>query len=158
MTTFMRRNTTQLYLISIAVGFAFLLAELLLINHFRGTQLIAAIACVLGILLSVAGLVPRRDVRLAVTALFAVLALSGVYGFVVHLAGRTERTGEVAEMAPTASGAIVREALESFASNPPALAPLALSSFALFGALTLLSAATPATQTVGLGQLQGALK
>jgi len=142
-----RQYTTQIFLISIAIGFAFLLVELALIDHIRGTQLIAVVACVLGVGLSLAGLMPRRDVRRAVTILLAALALSGVYGFIEHQQGRAERAGEVAEVAPVAGDDVVGEALESFASNPPALAPLALSGFAIFGVLTLLSAeALPAAR------------
>ncbi len=159
MSTLIRRHTTRVFLISIAVGFAFLLVELMLIDHYRGTQLIAVIACVLGILLSMAGLVPRRDVRRVVIALFAVLALSGVYGFIEHLDERTHRASQVADVTPTPSDRLISEALGSFASNPPALAPLALTGFALFGALTLLSAeALPATQVVAKTRMQGALK
>ena len=131
----------------------------MLIDHYRGTQLIAVIACVLGIVLSLAGRVPRRDVRRVVIALFAVLSLSGVYGFIEHLGERTHRANEVAEVTATANTDFVGEALESFASNPPALAPQVLSGFDLFGLLTLLSAeALPATQAVAKTHMQGALK
>ena len=157
MIALIRRNTTALFLVGIAIGFALVLVELALINHVRGTQLIAIIACVAGIVLSLVGLVPRRGVRRAVAALFVVLALTGVYGFIEHQQGRSERAGEVAEVASSATDRVVREALDSFASNPPALSPLALSGLSLLGVLTLLGVeAEPAERAVAGTRLRGA--
>ena len=158
MLALIRRNTTALYLIALALGFAMVLVELALIGHVRGSQLIAVIACVVGIVLSLTALVPRRGLRRIITALFVVLALTGAYGFIEHMQGRSERAGEVADAASAASDRVVREALDSFAANPPTLSPLALSGLSLLGALTLLGAeAAPAERTVGSARVQGAL-
>jgi uncharacterized membrane protein (UPF0136 family) len=160
--TNLRRNTTAILLSFVAAGFAFLLAELLLIGHTEGSQLVATGASAVGLLLALLALVPQRTLRFVVAGLFVLLALSGVYGAFEHKTDRVERREEAAaalavvessmvdSSANPAVGAasaapagetkeVVGEALGSFAENPPILSPLALSGLALLGILVLLS-------------------
>jgi hypothetical protein len=178
--TNVRRHTTSILLSFVAAGFAFLLVELLLMGHTEGSQLVATGASAAGLALSLLALVPQQKLRIGVGALFVVLALSGVYGAQQHQADRGERREEataaaeavgVAEVAPAAdaagaseaapaadaaingeAGEVVGEALDSFASNPPILSPLALSGLALLGLLVLLTAEAPVALQAAAGQ------
>ena len=141
--TMLRRESTRLMLLFVAAGFVFLLIELVLIGHTGGTQLIAVIACVLGILISLLGLIPHTTVRRVAIGLFAVLAISGLYGLLEHREERADRPEQANAALQVATLPIQREALEKFMQNPPVLSPLALSGLATLGILTLLIA-TPA--------------
>ncbi len=171
--TNLRRNTTALLLSFVAAGFAFLLAELLLIGHTEGSQLVATSASAVGLLLALLALVPQRTLRFVVAGLFVLLALSGVYGAFAHKTDRIERREEasaalavvessVVDSPANATGAVtpadagetkevVGEALGSFAENPPILSPLALSGLAVLGILVLLNseASLPVLTTPG---------
>lgn len=130
-------KTTTIFLSFIALGFVFLFAELFLMGHWHGTQLIAVITCGMGLVLSLVALKPATGLRRLVAVLFLVLALSGVYGFLEHREGRGERQQEAAPALQAAKDDVTQEALHSFANNPPMLSPLALSGLAMLGALTL---------------------
>lgn len=138
--TTLRRQSTTILLLFVAAGFVFLLGELLFIGHVEGTQLIAVIATVLGILVSLLGMIPRTMTRRIAIGLFVVLALSGLYGILEHREERADRPEETTAALQAANSRVEREALESFAKNPPVLSPLALSGLAALGILTLLIA------------------
>jgi hypothetical protein len=140
LSTTLRRQSTTVLLLFVAAGFVFLLGELLFIGHLEGTQLIAVIAAVLGILVSLLGMVPRTQARRIAIGLFVVLALSGLYGVLEHREERADRPEEISAPLQAATGRVEREALETFAKNPPVLSPLALSGLAALGILTLLIA------------------
>ena len=111
--TSLRRQSTTVLLLFVAAGFVFLLGELFFIGHTEGTQLIAVIARVLGILVSLVGLIPRTGVRRVAIGLFVVLALSGLYGVLEHREERADRPEEANAALQSASSRIEREALKS---------------------------------------------
>ncbi len=167
--TALRRNFSTILLSFVATGFAFLLAELILIRHTEGTQLVATGASAVGMILTLIALIPQRRLHTIIIGLFVLLALSGVYGAFAHKEDRVERREEAAaaltvvetsivtadagvgggEVAPAGAAEapadagetkeVVGEALGSFAENPPLLSPLALSGLALLGILVLLT-------------------
>ena len=91
---FLRRHTTSLLLGFVALGFAFLLIELFLMGHTEEAQLIAPAASAVGMLLSLGALIPQRTLRTGIAGLFVLLALSGVYGSMLHRDDRGEREEE----------------------------------------------------------------
>ncbi len=129
----------------VAAGFALLLGDLLLIGHTFQRQLIGVGAAALGLIASLIALVPRPGLRRIVTVLYVVVALVGLFGFYIHLGGRTRRQTQVATIPPS-ENRIIRRALTSFARNPPLVPPLALTGLATLGIVTLLSGSTEVTE------------
>ncbi|MCW1971129.1 MAG: hypothetical protein KIH69_023720 [Anaerolineae bacterium] len=121
-----------------AAGFAFLLAELVILNHTSGPRMIGAIACVAGIVLSLAALAPNSRLRQILAILFVLVALSGLFGANTHQGSRGFRQQGVAS-APATEDRTIRRALNSFGNLPPTLAPLALSGLAMLGAAVTLA-------------------
>jgi uncharacterized membrane protein (UPF0136 family) len=105
--TTLRRNTTAILLSFVAAGFAFLLAELLLIGHTEGSQLVATGASAVGLLLALLALVPQRTLRFVVAGLFVLLALSGVYGAFEHKTDRVERREEASAALAVVESSVV---------------------------------------------------
>jgi hypothetical protein len=146
-TSGLQRNFSVILWFGVAAGFLGMLVELLLMGHAQGSQLISVVACIAGVVLAVLGLSGRASRN--VSALFLVLALSGLYGAAVHRAERVERIAEVepaAKLIESAAGAdsgeakhIAEEAIEKFAGFPPLLAPLGLSGLSMLGALAVWS-------------------
>jgi thiol:disulfide interchange protein len=139
MTTTLKNNSTTVYLLVVALGFAFLLAELVIMGHTNGPRLISVVACVLGILFALAGLA-MSNARRIIAILFVVLALSGVFGFMAHGGARGFRQQNTAAAIQAASAdKDLQRALRSYSGMPPTLAPLMLSGLSLLGALVMLS-------------------
>jgi lysylphosphatidylglycerol synthetase-like protein (DUF2156 family) len=134
MTTAIRNNSTTIYFLVVVVGFAFLLAELVVMGHTNGPRVISVVACVLGILLALAGLV-MGNLRRIFAILFVVLALSGVWGFMAHSNGRNFRQTNTASIDVSTQDRLVQRAMRSFSNMPPTLAPLMLTGLSLLGAL-----------------------
>jgi hypothetical protein len=134
MTTAIRNNSTTIYFVVVAAGFAFLLAELVVMGHTNGPQLISVVACVLGILFALAGLAVGGARRI-ISILFVVLALTGVFGFMAHSGGRNFRQTNTASLDVSTQDRLVQRAVRSFSNMPPRLAPLMLSGLSLLGAL-----------------------
>jgi hypothetical protein len=149
--TYVRRNFTTLVLWSVLAGFALMLAELLITEHYDGiTQLIAPLSCGVGILLIAAALL-RWPGRSSIAVLLLLLSLTGLFGAFEHFEEGGEEEGEArvpasiivmhvsneaAEEAVTISASEENEAGEvegregregEEEGNPPPLAPLSLS-------------------------------
>lgn len=125
-----------------ALGFSFLLAELIGYEHYQqGSQVIGLVATVIGLLLSLLGFVRRRTVRRTVLVLLGLLTLVGVFGVYEHHETRTEDAARFAQRvaAGTAPKGPDGQA-PSFRSNIPTLAPLSLSGLAALAFLALLAA------------------
>ena len=140
LSTTLRRYSTQVLLGFVAAGFAFLVVELILLGHTRGSQLIAIFAAVVGVVVSLLAFVPRAAMRRVALGVFVLLALSGLYGVLEHREERGERPAQATRALASASSRVERQALESYATNPPVLSPLALSGLAALGIVTLLIA------------------
>jgi hypothetical protein len=158
LTPFIRRNFTTLVLWSVLAGFALMLAELLITEHYDGiTQLIAPLSCGVGILLVGAALL-RWPGRSGIAVLLLLLSLTGLFGAFEHFEEGGEEEGEAraptgtlvmhvsneaAEEAVTISASEENEAGEAEGEeeegNPPPLAPLSLSGLAFLGALGVLA-------------------
>lgn len=85
--TFVRDHFPALVLLTVAAGFAVTLAELLLMEHTDGKQLVAVVAGVAGIVLPLVGLVARGGLAMVVVGLLGVVGLTGVVGVYFHLGG-----------------------------------------------------------------------
>ncbi len=143
----LQTNLTSLLLVFVALGFLFLLAELLLTNHTEGIQQVAVGASILGALLGLAGLFVGGRLRHAAVILFLLLALTGLVGVVEHNEARLEAEGfETSTRVPWSSGTtLVRytwdedEEEEGEEGEAPPLAPLSLSGLSVLGAVALLA-------------------
>jgi hypothetical protein len=133
MSTTLYKNSSKIMMLAVAGGFAFILAELLGIQHAQGPKLIGTFAAAIGAVLGLVGLSENPRVRRILSILFIVLALSGIYGFTVHSGARGFR-GEGAAAVPASEDRTVQRALRSFTLLPPPLAPLALTGLSLMGA------------------------
>jgi hypothetical protein len=151
-----RQHLTVILLLLLLGGFATLLAELLLTNHFGGTQSVAVIASVAGALALLAGFFVKGRVRHVVALLLLVLSISGLLGMREHFEEASEAGLTPAPVTMDAGGyqtiagtadSIARapqqeeenETRERGESAPPPLAPLSLSGLALMGAVVLLA-------------------
>jgi hypothetical protein len=152
-----RQHLTVILLLLLLGGFATLLAELLLTNHFGGTQSVAVIASVVGVLALLTGFFVKGSVRHVVALLLLVLSISGLMGMREHFEEGSEAqltpapvTMAAGDYQPIAGStdAIARapqqedtenETRERGESTPPPLAPLSLSGLALMGAVVLLA-------------------
>lgn len=152
-----RQHLTVIMLLLLLGGFATLLAELLLTNHFGGTQSVAVIASMVGALALLAGFFVKGRVRHVVALLLVVLSISGLMGMREHFEEASEAGLTPAPVTMDAGGyqtiagsadSITRapqqedeenETRERGESAPPPLAPLSLSGLALMGAVVLLA-------------------
>ncbi len=138
----LQKNSSTVLYVFVALGFAFVLLELLILGHTRGGQLISIIACALGIILAVAGMA-AAGARKIIAILFVVLALTGLMGFMAHSDGRSGRAAATVAL-PASDDRTLQRAVRSFSGLPPTLSPLILSGLALFGAaVTLMASANP---------------
>lgn len=141
----LRKNASLLLSLFVAAGFAFILTELLILNHAGGPRLVALITCGLGIAFSLASLVNNPRLRQIVAILFVVLSLTGLYGFMTHQGARGFRQQGVAA-APATEDRTIRRALNSFGNLPPTLSPLALTGLSILGALVTLASTAEAAR------------
>ena len=143
----LQANLTSLLLVFVALGFLFLLAELLWTNHTEGIQWVAVGASILGALLGLVGLFVGGRLRDVAVLLFLLLALTGLVGVVEHNEARLEAEGfETSTRVQWSSGTtLVRytwdedEEDEGEEGEAPPLAPLSLSGLSALGAVALLA-------------------
>lgn len=168
--TFLRRHLISLLLLSVAGGFLMLVAELILVNHTNGIQLVAVVASIAGVILALAGLVTRGTLRTIVAVLFVLLAVSGLVGTAEHLEGGEEgaeavvpaqiesaaQPGAASNVSYSPDTNVTQYRLnqegeeerergerEGAEGTPPPLAPLSLSGLALLGALATFAGDDP---------------
>ena len=134
----LQKNSATVLYAFVALGFAFVLLELVIMGHTRGGQLLSVIACVLGIILAVAGLA-ATNLRKVIAIVFVVLALAGLWGFLVHSGARSFRKNAVTSV-QVGDDRTLQRAISSFSNLPPTLAPLILSGLSLFGAAVTMMA------------------
>ncbi len=120
--TRIRRALPQLLLIWAALGFMLLLAELLLTNHTGGERFLAPSASLVGLFLSLWGLL-RTSPKLVVALGLLLVAGVGLIGMAEHWEG--DEGGEVYERETEAT--------------PPPLAPLSLSGVAALALMGLVA-------------------
>ena len=140
---FVQKHLFTLLLLLIAGGFVMLLVELILMGHTEGTQLVAVVACAIGLIFTIGGFFANSKMRHLLVVLFLLLAISGLYGTLEHTEKREERVAETTGVTITASGsdegdALGQELVGEFQTFPPALSPLGLSGFSALGAVALL--------------------
>jgi len=156
-----RRYLVELVLLANAGAFAVLLAELFILEHTDGFQLVAPVSAATGLVLSLVAIVVRGPARMAVAAAFVILAGSGLIGVTRHF---SERDGGLSfALVSTAAaqpgsddddddrsgrrGGDDDDDDDDDDEDPPPLAPLALSGSAMLGALASL-AGVPARDAV----------
>ena len=156
---FLAQRQDTILLLLLTGGFAVVLGELVLYQHWDGTQLIGFSATVVGMLAVLAGIFVKGALRTVVGLLLVVLSISGLIGAREHLeaakgeamsprpalvqqstlTGAQEiayRPGGLAQEGENEGG----EGGESGGEEvPPPLAPLSLSGLALMGAVILLA-------------------
>ena len=150
--TFVQRRSASLMLLLISGGYVMMLAELLLINHTKGPQLVGVIASSAGLLLTLIALFVSGKARNWVALLLVVLSVSGLLGTFKH---NEALNAEPAAMAATVNADGLNQPiayrLQAAAdvegpggdkSAVPPLAPLSLAGFALMGAVATLSKRT----------------
>jgi hypothetical protein len=153
--SFVQRRFHTLIMSLIGIGFLFLLAELIMYEHYDGIQLVAVVSTVLGALLAFLGIVATGRMRLGIAAVMLVLAVSGIIGVVEHNEKRSEggeqRSGQV-QQGDEDKGSEQGEASKQGESGegegeaeipPPPLAPLSLSGLCAFGAVALFGRRDP---------------
>ena len=160
---FLAQRQDTILLLLLAGGFAVVLGELVLYQHWDGTQLIGFGATVVGMLAVLAGIFVKGTLRTVIGLLLVVLSISGLIGAREHLeeggeamsprpalvqqstlAGAQEiayRPGGLAQEEEDEAGEDREggEGGESGEEVPPPLAPLSLSGLALMGAVILLA-------------------
>ena len=151
MSTTLHKNSSRIMMLAVAGGFAFILIELLGIQHAQGTKMIGAVSAAIGAVLGLVGLSENPQLRRILSILFIVLALTGIYGFTVHSGARGFRTQGAAAV-PASEDRTVQRALRSFTLLPPPLAPLALTGLALMGAAFSSIGAAAATERLSMAR------
>ena len=153
---FLGQHRDTLLLLLLAGGFAVVLGELVLYQHWDGTQLIGFSATVVGLLAVLAGIFVKGTLRTVIGLLLVVLSLSGLVGAREHLEASSEEAmsprpalvqqntlagaQEIAYRPGALAQEVVGEARErGGAIVPLPLAPLSLSGLALMGAVILLA-------------------
>lgn len=151
--TFVQRRSASLMLLLISGGYVMLLAELLLINHMKGPQMVGVIASSAGLLFTLIALFVSGKTRNWVALLLVVLSVSGLLGTFKH---NEALNAEPAAMAAPVNATVNADSLNQpiadrrqaapDAEGPggeqsavPPLAPLSLAGFALMGAVATLS-------------------
>ena len=113
-----RRHLFTLLLLLLAGGFAVILGELFLYQHWEGTQLVGLIVTIVGTVAVVAGLFVKGTLRSVLAILLLVLSVAGLLGVREH--------SESAAKAQNEEDAV-----------PPPLAPLGVSGLSLMGFVLL---------------------
>jgi hypothetical protein len=83
---FLAQRQDTILLLLLAGGFAVVLGELVLYQHWEGTQLIGFSATVVGMLAVLAGIFVKGTLRTVIGLLLVVLSISGLIGAREHLA------------------------------------------------------------------------
>jgi len=143
-----RRYLVELVLLANTAAFGMLLAELLILEHTDGIQLVAPVSAATGLVLSLVAIAVRGPARMAVAAAFVILAGSGLIGVTQHFSERDGGIsfGLVSSAAAQSdrgnddrSGQRDDDDDEDEDDDPPPLAPLALSGSAILCALASLA-------------------
>lgn len=147
--TFVQRRSASLMLLLISGGYVMLLAELLLINHTHGPQMVGVIASSAGLLLTLIALFVSGKARNWVALILVALSVSGLLGTFKHnealnaepaaIAAAVNTTGLNQLVAYRSQAAPDAESHSGEQSAVPPLAPLSLAGFALMGAVATLS-------------------
>lgn len=157
--SFLARQRDMILLLLLAGGFAVVLGELVLYQHWEGTQLIGFSATVVGLLVVLIGIFVKGALRTVIGLLLVVLSLSGLLGAREHLEASggeamSPRPALVQQSTLSGSqevayrpGALAQEEEGEEGESregggetvPPPLAPLSLSGLALMGAVILLA-------------------
>lgn len=157
---FLRKHQATILLLLLAGGFAVVLGELVLYQHWDGTQLVGFVSTVVGMLVVFVGIFLKGTLRVVAALLLLVLSLAGLIGTYEHF---EEGGGEAARPQPALvqrSAGVVQQVSFSASTverapaqdndedserrpggetEPPPLAPLSLSGLALMGAVILLA-------------------
>lgn len=157
---FLAQRQDTILLLLLAGGFAVVLGELVLYQHWEGTQLIGFGATVVGMLAVLAGIFVKGTLRTVIGLLLVVLSISGLIGAREHLEAAKgeamsprpalvqQSTLAGAQEIAYRPGGLAQEEEEegeegeggeSGEEVPPPLAPLSLSGLALMGAVILLA-------------------
>jgi len=136
--TWLRRHLPEVFGLFALMGFFLTLAELFLMGHVEGVQVVAPIAATLGALAVGLGLLLPQSRPLAV-ALLLLVGGAGLVGLLEHL------EASLGEAQGTPRVVLVDEEGEAWPGwegkeqegTPPPLAPLSLSGLGLLGALAL---------------------
>ena len=115
-----RRHLFTLLLLLLAGGFAVILGELVLYQHWEGTQLVGLTVTIVGMVAVAAGLFVKGTIRSVLAILLLVLSVAGLLGVRQH--------SESAANAQNKEDAV-----------PPPLAPLGVSGLSLMGSVLLFS-------------------
>jgi hypothetical protein len=150
---FLDQQRDTILLLLLAGGFAVVLGELVLYQHWDGTQLIGFSATVVGILAVLVGIFVKGTLRTVIGLLLVVLSISGLMGARQHLEAAAGAAiaplpalvqqntlagvQEIAYRPGAVAGQLTEE--EGGEAVPPPLAPLSLSGLALMGAVILLA-------------------
>jgi len=136
----LNKNSKNVLFAFTALGFAFILIELVMMGHTGGPRMISVIACALGVVLALAGMF-ASGARKIIAILFVVLALTGLFGFMAHGGAKGFRQNMAASaQSQIGDNQALQRAVRSFSNMPPALAPLILTGLSLFGAAVTLMA------------------
>lgn len=157
---FLAQRQDTILLLLLAGGFAVVLGELVLYQHWEGTQLIGFGATVVGMLAVLAGIFVKGTLRTVIGLLLVVLSISGLIGAREHLEAAKgeamsprpalvqQSTLAGAQEIAYRPGGLAQEEEEEGEEGeggeggeevPPPLAPLSLSGLALMGAVILLA-------------------
>ena len=157
---FLAQRQDTILLLLLAGGFAVVLGELVLYQHWDGTQLIGFSATVVGMLAVLAGIFVKGTLRTVIGLLLVVLSISGLIGAREHLEAAKgeamsprpalvqQSTLAGAQEIAYRPGGLAQEEEEEGEEGeggeggeevPPPLAPLSLSGLALMGAVILLA-------------------
>lgn len=138
-------------LLANAGAFAVLLAELIILEHADGIQLIAPSIAAAGMVLCLAVVLLRGRLALPIAVLFVVLSFGGVFGFFRHLDEREDGLSLLAvpvaeardQAHPGGPLAINRDndddRDDDDDDDPPPLAPLGLTGTAMLSALAAIA-------------------
>jgi hypothetical protein len=139
-------NYFKIMILLLAGGFAMLLAELLMLDHTDGIQLVAVVASVTGLIVTIAALFVRGRAATIVVAVLLALSATGLFGAYEHLENREAESAGIQGQAQPGNQLIAdyqeneSEADEGQASPPPPLAPLSLAGLSLVAAITVFGA------------------
>ena len=157
---FLAQRQDTILLLLLAGGFAVVLGELVLYQHWEGTQLIGFGATVVGMLAVLAGIFVKGTLRTVIGLLLVVLSISGLIGAREHLEAAKgeamsprpalvqQSTLAGAQEIAYRPGGLAQEEEEEGEEGeggeggeevPPPLAPLSLSGLELMGAVILLA-------------------
>ncbi|MBM3268031.1 MAG: hypothetical protein FJZ01_10330 [Candidatus Sericytochromatia bacterium] len=147
--TTVRERFPQLVIAGVLLGFALILAELVLIEHTEKKQLVAIGATLLGAAAAGAGLAAPAGFRGAIAVALVFAGLAGIPGTVLHYAEAREeaekRLRKGAESLLPGGPAHASEEHEEDEKKkkehhgPPPLAPLSVTGLGLLGALAVLA-------------------